>query len=170
MICPPSTEFLANLSGCHAKIPIASPASILFNISAKTGRPGALAVCFSTKISITSMFCFIFVCHIFSSQNIKKIIALRSAKGGTKKDWLAKLCFAFGFAKTNFQIQNQNISFLPRGAWQILSKSALCACSAPNAARSAANKCPQNLNFINWRYCLDEIRTFFEQNPEDFAD
>jgi len=21
-----------------------------------------------------------------------------------------------------------------------------------------------------WRYCLDEILTFFEQNPEDFAD
>ncbi|OGN31701.1 MAG: hypothetical protein A3J01_02275 [Candidatus Yanofskybacteria bacterium RIFCSPLOWO2_02_FULL_45_18] len=59
MICPPSTEFLANLSGCHAKIPVASPASIRFNISAKTGRPGFFAVCFSTKVSTTSMFSFL---------------------------------------------------------------------------------------------------------------
>jgi hypothetical protein len=28
----------------------------------------------------------------------------------------------------------------------------------------------QNFNFENWRYLLDKILTFFEQNPEDFAD
>ena len=58
MIFPPSTELRASLSGCHAKIPDASPASIRFNISAKTGRPGFFAVCFSTRVSTTSMFFF----------------------------------------------------------------------------------------------------------------
>src|SRR3989338_10759486 len=55
MIFPPSTEFLASLSGCHAKIPEASPFSILNIISLNTGRPGILAVCFSTKTSTTSI-------------------------------------------------------------------------------------------------------------------
>ena len=76
-----------------------------------------------------------------------KIIALQENPEGIR-DFLKKI-------GSNFQIQNQNISFSPRGAWQILSKSALCARSAPNAARSAANKCPQNLNFINWRWERD---------------
>src|SRR3989338_10784605 len=54
MIFPPSTELRASLSGCHAKIPDASPFSILSIISPNTGRPGILAVCFSTKTSTTS--------------------------------------------------------------------------------------------------------------------
>ena len=56
IIFPPSTLFLANLSGCHAKIPLASFASIRRSISLNTEWPGALAVCFSTNISTTSTF------------------------------------------------------------------------------------------------------------------
>src|SRR3989344_4237715 len=55
IIFPPSTELRARRSGCHAKIPLASFASIRRSISLNTGRPGALAVCFSTKISTTSI-------------------------------------------------------------------------------------------------------------------
>ncbi|MDD5290673.1 MAG: hypothetical protein PHZ04_01005 [Patescibacteria group bacterium] len=53
IIFPPSTELRASLSGCHAKIPLASPFSILSSILLKTGRPGSLAVCDSRKVSIT---------------------------------------------------------------------------------------------------------------------
>ncbi|RMD51117.1 hypothetical protein D6827_02790 [Candidatus Parcubacteria bacterium] len=116
------------------------------------------------------IFCFIVFSHIFGSQNIKKLSLPSFAKGETKKDWLAKLRFAFGFAKTNFQLQNQNISFSPRGAWQIVAKWGFGARSAPaeRLCREANNT--QNTEFVKWRYCLDEILTFFEQNPEDFAD
>src|SRR3990167_8881247 len=51
IIFPPSTELRANLSGCQAKIPLASPLSIRLSISLKIGRPGILADCFSTNLS-----------------------------------------------------------------------------------------------------------------------
>src|SRR3989344_5331587 len=63
MILPPSTELRASLSGCHAKIPEASPASIREIISANTGLPGTLAVCFSTKVSTTSSCSFLASSH-----------------------------------------------------------------------------------------------------------
>ncbi|OGZ37582.1 MAG: hypothetical protein A3I88_02940 [Candidatus Portnoybacteria bacterium RIFCSPLOWO2_12_FULL_39_9] len=49
-------EFLANRSGCHAKIPSASPYPILFIISLKIGRPGILAVCDSINSLTTFRF------------------------------------------------------------------------------------------------------------------
>ncbi|OGD43426.1 hypothetical protein A3K33_00015 [Candidatus Azambacteria bacterium RIFOXYC1_FULL_41_20] len=51
MIRPPSTELRANLSACQAKIPLASPRSILSSISLNIGLPGILALCFSIKTS-----------------------------------------------------------------------------------------------------------------------
>ncbi|MFA5754581.1 MAG: hypothetical protein WC905_04540, partial [Patescibacteria group bacterium] len=88
------------------------------------------------------------------------------AFGETKKDWLAKLRFALGFAQTNFQIQNQAVSFSPRGAWQIVAKWGSGALRAPAEARSAEAISSQNAEIVNWRYLLVEILTFFEQNPD----
>lgn len=52
--------FLANLSGCQAIMPSASPCYILFNISPNTVRPGSLAVLASqreaTKIKLKNNF------------------------------------------------------------------------------------------------------------------
>ncbi|MFA4818647.1 MAG: hypothetical protein WC621_02270 [Patescibacteria group bacterium] len=53
---PPSMLFLANLSGCHAKIPSASPLSIRLSISLKIGLPGSLAVCDSRKVAAIKRF------------------------------------------------------------------------------------------------------------------
>jgi len=50
IIFPLSTEFLANLSGCHTKISSASSSSIRLSISLKISLPGSLAVCDSRKI------------------------------------------------------------------------------------------------------------------------
>jgi len=80
---------------------------------------------------------------------------------------VAKFHFALGFAQTNFQIQNQNISFSPRGAWQIVAKSGLSALRAPFAELCSADNSPKISNFQNWRCVLDKIRTHFEQNPDD---
>ena len=52
MIRPPSTLFLANLSGFHEIIPFASPLSIILIMESNSGRPGDLADFFST-ISLT---------------------------------------------------------------------------------------------------------------------
>jgi hypothetical protein len=101
---------------------------------------------------------------------ILKIIASKFRQRRNKKGWLAKLRFALGFAQANFQIQNQNISFSPRGAWQIVAKWGFGARSAPAERLCREAISPQNDKIPNWRYCLDEILTFFEQNPEDFAD
>ena len=56
MIFPPSIELRANLSGCQAKIPLASPAQIRSNISPKTFWPGSLAVCASHSEAAISSF------------------------------------------------------------------------------------------------------------------
>src|SRR3990167_2678534 len=72
MIFPPSTELRASLSGCQAKIPDASPRSIRSIISLNTGRPGILAVCFSTKTSTTSSCSF--NASSFSSDNWSEIL------------------------------------------------------------------------------------------------
>ncbi len=49
-------ELRANLSGCQAKIPLASPAQIRFSISPNTVRPGSLAVCASLSEATISSF------------------------------------------------------------------------------------------------------------------
>jgi len=52
-----------------------------------------------------------------------------------------------------FQIQNQNISFLPRGAWKILSKSALFApqfCGAGSEQPRRELKISRNNEWQGW--------------------
>ena len=72
-----------------------------------------------------------------------KIIALQKNPERIR-DFLKKI-------GSNFQIQNQNISFSPRGAWQIVAKSGLGALRAPFAERSSAHNSSEILNFKKMR-------------------
>jgi ElaB/YqjD/DUF883 family membrane-anchored ribosome-binding protein len=87
-----------------------------------------------------------------------KIIASKENPEGIR-DFLKKI-------GSNFQIQNQNISFSPRKAWQIVAKSALSASPAGEATAPQVRKTSKNSEIVNWRYLLVEILTFFEQNPD----
>ncbi|MBI2342803.1 MAG: hypothetical protein HYV02_00450 [Deltaproteobacteria bacterium] len=52
---------------------------------------------------------------------------------------------------SNFQIQNQNIFFSPRGAWQIVAKSAFSASPAGEATAPQVRKTSENSEIVNWR-------------------
>ncbi|OGN05915.1 MAG: hypothetical protein A2750_01755 [Candidatus Yanofskybacteria bacterium RIFCSPHIGHO2_01_FULL_45_42] len=56
IIFPPSTLFLANLSGCQEMMPSAFPLSINANISANLIRPGSFAVLASQSEATISSF------------------------------------------------------------------------------------------------------------------
>jgi len=90
--------------------------------------------------------------------NQAKIIASKENPEGIR-DFLKKI-------GSNFQIQNQAVSFSPRGAWQSVAKWGFGARSAPAERRSREAISPQNAEIVNWRYCLDEILTFFADNPD----
>ena len=72
-----------------------------------------------------------------------KIIASKENPEGIR-DFLKKI-------GSNFQIQNQNISFSPRGAWQTLSNSAFFARSATSAELCSASNSAKNDKIVNWR-------------------
>jgi len=101
------------------------------------------------------------------SQNIIKNYRFQVSPEAKQKKIGCKTLFCFGFAKTNFQIQNQNISFSPRKAWQILSNSALSASPSGEATAPQVRKTSENSEIVNWRYLLVEILTFFESNPDE---
>ncbi|MEA2088858.1 MAG: hypothetical protein U9O55_03410 [Patescibacteria group bacterium] len=94
---------------------------------------------------------------IKDSKQAKIIASKESARGG--RDFLKKI-------GSNFQIQNQELSFCPRGAWQIVANSALCAHGAPFAELRSARNSAKTDKIVNWRCLLVEILTFFEQNPD----
>jgi len=56
---------------------------------------------------------------------------------------------------------------LPRSAWQIVAESGFCGRNAEQTALRADHIFCGNLNSEFWRYALDEIRTFFEENPDE---
>jgi len=66
--------------------------------------------------------------------------------------------FIFCKAKSNFQISDRTLFFDFKNAWKILAFRKAAAQSA--AARTAEN--PKN---ESWLGLLNEIRTFFEENP-----
>ncbi len=72
-----------------------------------------------------------------------KIIAFKESRQAGR-DFLKKI-------GSNFQLQNQNISFCPRGAWQILVNSVLFAQSATCAEQSSAPNSAENAKIQNWR-------------------
>ena len=67
--------------------------------------------------------------------------------------------FIFCKAKSNFQISDRTLFFDFKNAWKILAFRKAAAQSA--AARTAEN--PKN---ESWLGLLNEIRTFFEENPD----
>jgi len=73
---------------------------------------------------------------------------------------LAELCC---FATANRILRERELVFEPRKAWQILSKSGLSARSARAEAQSAE---ATNAEHTIWLRILNEIRTFFKENPE----
>ena len=81
-----------------------------------------------------------------------KIIASKENPEGIR-DFLKKI-------GSNFQIQNQNISFCPRGAWQIVAKSALFARSATAPQAREETKIPKIAEIVKWRRGRDS-------NPRD---
>ena len=67
--------------------------------------------------------------------------------------------FIFCFAKSNFQISDRTLHFEFKNAWKIL--------AFRNAeARSAAATTDENPKNEIWLGLLNEIRTFFEENPD----
>ncbi len=76
-----------------------------------------------------------------------KIIALQENPEGIR-DFLKKI-------GSNFQIQNQNISFSPRGAWQIVVNSALFSPPAGGATAPQARKTFRNAEIVKMRWEKD---------------
>ena len=87
-----------------------------------------------------------------------KNLSLYTCPKGQEKKIGYKILFYLSFAQTNFLISQQNLHFDFKNAWKMLAKVA-----DPALAGEAAN--PQNFDFEKLRYLLDEIRTFFAENP-----
>lgn len=79
--------------------------------------------------------------------NQAKIIASKENPEGIR-DFLKKI-------GSNFQIQNQAVSFSPRGAWQTVAKSALSASPAGEATAPQVRKTSENSEIVNWRWAED---------------
>jgi len=88
-------------------------------------------------------------------QNYRFTLALK----GKKKRLVMNFQFIFAFSETNFRIAEQTLNFDFKNAWKILENFNL-------SARSAEAANPKNFDFEKLRYLLDEIRTFFEKNPD----
>jgi hypothetical protein len=73
-----------------------------------------------------------------------------------KKDFLKKI-------GSNRILRERELVFEPRGTWQILSKSGISARRALTERRSPEANNPQH---TIWLRTLNEIRTFFKENPE----
>ena len=68
---------------------------------------------------------------------------------------------------SNFQIKDRTIFFEPRGAWRILLDSEFGGWNAEQTALRADNIFGGNLNSEFWRCVLNEVRMYFELNPDD---
>jgi len=87
-----------------------------------------------------------------------KIIALHFRLWRKEKRLVTKFHFVLSFAQTNFRIAEQNLNFDFKNAWKMLSE------TEPRLWRGEATNL-KNLNFEKMRCLLDEVRTFFEENP-----
>ena len=68
---------------------------------------------------------------------------------------------------SNFEIKDRTVLFEPRSAWQTLSDSGLFGGNSEQTALRADHIFASEPDFVFWRYALDKIRTFFEENPND---
>ena len=55
----------------------------------------------------------------------------------------------------------------PRGAWKTLSDSEFFGGNSEQTALRADHIFASEPDFVFWRYVLDKIRTFFEENPDE---
>ncbi|MBP6856776.1 MAG: recombinase family protein [Candidatus Pacebacteria bacterium] len=70
-------------------------------------------------------------------------------------------------AGSNFIIKDRTVFFEPRGAWKNLLNSGIFGGNAFVSALRADHIFGGNLNSEFWRYLLDKVRMFFEENPDD---
>ena len=68
---------------------------------------------------------------------------------------------------SNFQIKDRTVLFEPRGAWKILAGIGFGGNSAPVSRLRRDRISGGNSDFEFWRYLLDEVRMYFEENPDD---
>jgi len=94
---------------------------------------------------------------IKSSKEAKNIALQENPVAG--RDFLKKI-------GSNFLIQDQNISFSPRGAWRILCGRAFGARRAPVVPAEGGLVMASKTEIFKMRCLLDEIRTFFTENPD----
>lgn len=74
--------------------------------------------------------------------------------------------FIFAFSETNFRIAEQTLNFDFKNAWKMLENFNFSASTtSADKLRAEATIAP-NLNFEFLRCLLDEIRTFFAENPD----
>jgi len=87
-------------------------------------------------------------------------IALHRPIGRTK-DWLQNFCFALSKAQTNFHIAERTLAVSLKKPWRVArSWHSVSLRDTPHSAVSGKS--------VNWRCFLDEVRTLYEQNPQDF--
>jgi len=65
----------------------------------------------------------------------------------------------FAFGKPNFRLSGQKLFLDFKNPFKIV------AFAEPERSEGEAT-IAQNSNFEKWRYLLDKIRTFFDENPE----
>jgi len=65
----------------------------------------------------------------------------------------------FAFGKPNFRLSGQKLFLDFKNAFKITAE------AEPERSEGEAT-ISQNPNFENWRYLLDKIRTFFDENPD----
>ena len=90
-----------------------------------------------------------------ADKNYRFTLALKDKK----KDWLSLHGGTLSFAQTNFRIAEQTLNFNFKNAWKMLA-------NLPAEAQMAEAANPKNFDFEKLRYLLDEIRTFFAENPD----
>jgi hypothetical protein len=83
---------------------------------------------------------------------------------GEKKDWLSRRAGFCCFATANRILRERKVFVSFKNPWKILAN-----LPADPAPCKGAGEAAEQQHTI-WLRTLDEIRTFFKQNPEDFAD
>src|SRR3989338_7005489 len=104
IIFPPSTLFLANLSGCHEIIPSALPFSSNDNISANFIRPGSLAVLASQSEATISNFSL--AAYSWNSTSCASI--LKNFLSSSSVDFFSLSMFFFIFFFFFFSLHSNN--------------------------------------------------------------
>jgi hypothetical protein len=89
--------------------------------------------------------------------------SLYIARQGEQKDWWQDFCFALSFAQTNPLLRDRTLFLVLKKPWRVAQKwHSVSIRDTPLSTVSGGSE--------NWRCFLDEVRTLYEQNPQDFVD